>query len=159
MAIKSQNTETHHFFPSGHWEGFYCYSDSPKQHKMAIELCFTNNTISGSGIDDVAPFTWKGNYNLDSFKVEMIKTYATHQISYKGDADENGIWGIWNDLTDLSKHFSPKMIENIMQSSLKLKMKGGFHIWPKKSSSNHNEAVEKQAIESEKLKEIYIEVF
>ncbi|MFH7002554.1 hypothetical protein [Flavobacterium bizetiae] len=71
--MKDNKNETHHFLPSGEWEGFYCYSNSPHQHKMSIELSFTNSIVSGSGIDDVAPFRWNGSYNLEQFKLKMVK--------------------------------------------------------------------------------------
>ncbi len=155
--MNQKNTETHHFLPSGEWEGFYCYGDSPTQHKMAIELSFVDSVVSGSGIDDVAPFTWKGDYNLDTLKIRMMKTYPTHQIFYKGDIDQNGIWGTWDDRTDLSQHFNPETIRK-MKEVFKDKIRGGFHIWPKTANSESKEATNEEAItESEKLKEIYIE--
>lgn len=60
---------------------------------MVIELNFKNGIVSGSGTDDVAPFTWKGKYDLEPMKIYMTKVYRTHTIEYKGDIDENGIWG------------------------------------------------------------------
>ncbi|QWX84649.1 hypothetical protein H0I23_03105 [Cellulophaga sp. HaHaR_3_176] len=84
--------ESHELLPSGKWEGFYCFQNSPKQHKMAIELLFKNGKVNGSGIDDVAPFKWSGNYSLENFKIQLVKTYSSHSISYFGDIDENGIW-------------------------------------------------------------------
>ncbi|MBT34366.1 MAG: hypothetical protein CMO01_32275 [Thalassobius sp.] len=153
--MDTQNTESHHLLPSGEWEGFYCYSNSPEQHKMAIELSFSNKVVSGSGEDDVAPFTWDGNYNLDTFIIKMIKTYATHKISYKGDIDENGIWGIWEDLTDLSGMLDPETIKYILEK-FSDKIKGGFHIWPKKQKSESNQ---EELKESKKLAEIFIEHF
>ncbi len=154
--MKKEDLETHQFLPSGEWEGFYCYNDTPAQHKMFIELTFKEGKISGSGTDDVAPFTWKGDYDLNSFKIRMMKTYPTHQIYYKGDADENGIWGMWEDLTDLSKQFSPEMIQKLKEV-FKDKIRGGFHIWPKKQGSEENaNALEEEIVESKKLKELFV---
>ena len=51
-------------------------------------------------------------------KCNITKAYSSHTIHYKGDIDENGIWGFWS----LSY------------------MKGGFHIWPKENK--HTEKAE-----------------
>ena len=56
-------------------------------------------------------------------------------LFYKGDIDENGIWGTW-EIQGYSR--------------------GGFHIWPKKKETNSNQ-LEKQ-IESKKLKEMFIDI-
>ncbi|SDL36969.1 hypothetical protein SAMN05421823_105319 [Catalinimonas alkaloidigena] len=151
--MASNDTEMHPYLPSGEWEGFYCYGDSPKQHKMAIELRFAEGVVSGSGVDDVAPFAWKGTYTLDAFRVSMTKTYPTHQIAYQGDVDENGIWGMWDDLTDLSAHFDAEMIQYI-KSAMHDKIRGGFHIWPKKAT---HEFDEEALTESKKLAELFVE--
>ncbi len=137
--MKTEDLETHPFLPSGEWEGFYCYDNTPLQHKMFIELTFKKGKISGSGIDDIDPFTWKGDYSLDTFKIAMIKTYSTHTVNYQGDIDENGIWGMWN-FTESSREY-----------------RGGFHIWPKKQKSEENsEALEEKITESKKLKELFV---
>lgn len=156
--MNPKNNETHPFIPSGAWEGFYCYNYPSTQHKMDIKLRFTDGIVSGSGIDDIAPFTWEGDYNLETLKIRMTKTYPTHSIFYKGDIDENGIWGIWNDQTSLNKNFSPEIIERVTKA-FGDKIKGGFHIWPKVAKSQSKEATtEEKVIGSEKLKEIYIKI-
>jgi len=94
---KPSKTETHPLLPRGEWDGFYCYHYSPEQHKMQIELNFNNSIVTGSGVDDVAPFTWSGKYDLETFKLTMTKTYTTHQVFYKGDIDENGDLGYLGD--------------------------------------------------------------
>ena len=71
--MKLNTIETHKFLPSGIWEGFYCYNNSPTQHKMHITLLFSDNKVSGSGIDDVDTFKWKGKYNLKDFKIKLTK--------------------------------------------------------------------------------------
>jgi len=137
----SKQKESHPLLPSGEWEGFYCYYNNQQQHKMNTELMFTNSIVSGSGIDDISAFSWKGKYNIEQFNLEMTKYYTTHKVLYKGDIDENGIWGIW----EISYKKSFGLI-------------GGFHIWPKKSwHENNSNALEEQN-ESKKLKEIFIEI-
>lgn len=155
--MKPDNLETHEFLPSGEWEGFYCYNNSPLQHKMSVQLRFSNNRITGSGVDDIEPFTWSGNYDLDDFKSTKTKIYSKHKILYKGDIDENGIWGIWENAEDFSG-IAPEFVE-MAKRLLKDKIKGGFHIWPKKgkkaTESIKNEEKEKSTV----LEEIFIEYF
>lgn len=156
--MKQVNKETHHLLPSGEWEGFYCYSNSQDQHKMSITLYFSNAIVSGSGIDDVNTFTWNGTYDLTTFLIKMIKTYPTHTIVYKGDIDENGIWGIWENPNHNSQDFDG-LPQNIIQM-LNGFTKGGFHIWPKSTKSEHHKAEKKEAVQkSKKLHEIFIENF
>ncbi|WP_010134021.1 hypothetical protein [Ochrovirga pacifica] len=156
--MKEENIETHEFLPSGIWEGFYCYNNSPVQHKMSIRLKFIENKVSGNGVDDVAPFTWSGKYDLNNFKINKTKLYSTHQIEYYGDIDENGIWGIWKNVKDLS-NLDPELVE-IVLNSFQNEIKGGFHIWPKKRSNIAKEIEQSEEVESsKKLEEIYIEYF
>lgn len=151
--MKSTDNETHHFLPSGEWEGFYCYSNETVQHKMSIELSFANSVVSGSGIDDINSFKWSGNYNLEQFKISMVKKYATHIINYKGDIDENGIWGLWDNPEDISffNDYPPAFLNKI-----KAMTHGGFHIWPKTAKSESKEEIREEVKESKKLKEFYI---
>lgn len=123
-----EEEEIHPFLPSGDWTGFYCYHNSPQQHKMSIELTFANLKVKGSGIDDIASFTWQGVYDLASFKVNMTKYYSSHHIQYLGTIDENGIWGIWNFYDEIA-HFPPGIQEGI-KLAFKEDLTGGFHIWP-----------------------------
>ena len=51
--MRLDTIETHKFLPNGIWEEFYCYNNSPTQHKMRITLLFSDNKVSGSGIDDI----------------------------------------------------------------------------------------------------------
>jgi len=151
--MKHKDKETHHFLPSGEWEGFYCYSNSPAQHKMSIELNFANSLVSGSGSDDVNSFRWNGTYNLEHFKIKMVKKYPTHIINYGGDIDENGIWGLWENPEDISgfEEFGAVLFQNV-----KAMTHGGFHIWPKASNSESKEELREEVKESKKLKEFYI---
>ena len=160
MCIRDRNetkTERHPLLPSGDWEGFYCYHYSPEQHKMFIELNLTNGIVSGSGIDDVAPFTWSGSYDLEKFKLQMTKKYHSHEVFYKGDIDENGIWGIWEIVHDFS-NIPPELVGHI-KAAFKNEITGGFHIWPKKQESNSTSNSMNSEEESEKLKELFVEIF
>ena len=150
--------ETHQYLPSGEWEGFYCYGNTPEQHKMVIELNFKNGVVSGSGTDDVAPFTWKGKYDLEPMKIYMTKVYRTHTIEYKGDIDENGIWGTWENaeaIRDVTSRFNSAAQQQILRTFAD-KIRGGFHIWPKKK--NTDSIAEEAVAESAILKEIYQEI-
>ena len=152
--MNNKDHETHHFLPSGEWEGFYCYHNRPEQHKMSIELNFSNSVVSGSGIDDVDSFRWNGSYNLEQFKIKMVKTYPSHIINYSGDIDENGIWGVWNLPFDMSPFdgFPTEILQ-----ALRADLEGGFHIWPKAANSESKEEIKEEVKESAKLKEFYIQ--
>lgn len=124
-----QSFETHALFPSGEWEGFYLYAFGPNcsRHMMSFSLDFQNNEVHGAGGDDVGPFQWAGHYDTNTMECSMVKFYATHRVIYEGKVDENGIWGTW--------HIPPFA-------------KGGFHIWPKKSGEELEEAaIEMQVTE------------
>ena len=123
------SSETHDLFPSGKWEGFYLYSFGPhcSRHMMYFSLDFKNNEVHGTGGDDIGTFQWAGNYDTGRMECHMVKYYATHRVIYDGKVDENGIWGTW-----IIPPFA----------------KGGFHIWPKKSGKELEEAaIEVQQIE------------
>ncbi len=140
--------EAHPFLPSGEWEGFYCYGNSMQQHRMNTEFHFVNSEVTGFGTDDVAPFNWEGKYDLSSFKLVTRKLYGTHQFVYRGDIDENGIWGIWE------SSIEPQDPSNRFQ----IKMNGGFHLWPKENLLGFN-WVSQKTEQSEILKEIFLEEF
>jgi hypothetical protein len=108
--------ETHPLFPSGAWEGFYTYAKgaAADEHKMQFLLTFKDNGVDGSGGDDVGSFSWQGSYNIGQMECALTKYYSTHSVYYKGQVDENGIWGLW----EMGW------------------MTGGFHIWPKKDLKN-----------------------
>jgi len=124
---------------------------------MLIELFFSNSIVSGSGVDDVSTFTWTGKYDIEKFKIAMTKHYATHKVMYRGDIDENGIWGTWELVHDYSQ-LSQKLVDSIKEV-FKNDLTGGFHIWPKKSAREMNRNTAEEEKESQKLKEIFLEVF
>jgi len=156
LLNQNQTEEQHPLLPSGEWEGFYCYDYSPDQHKMKFDLAFGSNLVSGSGIDDVAIFTWLGEYDLDSYKIKMTKSYSTHKVYYIGRIDENGIWGTWN--ISMDGYNLPQEFKEFLDIAFKKEHNGGFHIWPKKQNSNTNYNNAQQE-ESEKLKKLFVEVF
>lgn len=140
------NKETHHLLPSGSWSGFYCYKKNSTRHRMDCELIFQDSTITGCGTDDVAPYTWKGTYNLETFKAKLTKSYATHQVFYEGDIDENGIWGFWELNETIPKGFGAEASKKIWDTFCT----GGFHIWPKKGGSEETHAVAEVVVEESK---------
>ncbi len=132
------NNESHPLFPSGEWEGFYTYEFGPgaQRHWMSFVLRFQDGSITGEGTDDIAFFMWQGSYDTVSLNSIMTKSYPSHKVDYKGNVDENGIWGTWR------IRFSH----------------GGFHIWPKKQNQeNEVESMEETGKkEKERKKEIEI---
>ncbi len=129
--MSSADQESHPLFPSGEWEGFYTYATSSQasQHPMHLFLSFKNSVVTGGGSDDVGRFTWKGSYSKQQLECTITKNYSTHIVSYIGQVDENGIWGIWH-LDGIS---------------------GGFHIWPK--MTEQNQQVQAVEIQEESIKE------
>jgi hypothetical protein len=115
--------EQHNYFPSGIWDGFYLYVDGPDthRHEMYFYLDFKGGVVTGSGSDDVGGFTWSGTYDAETYLVAMSKQYSSHEVHYKGMADESGIYGQWRIPYNLS---------------------GGFHIWPRKGEEAEAEAIE-----------------
>lgn len=130
---ESLKNEVNPLLPSGEWEGFYVYQQRPDsdKHKMAMQLDFIKGLISGAGSDDVSGYSWRGTYDLKTMKCRLTKTYPSHTVNYTGSIDENGIWGTWT--LDI--------------------WKGGFHIWPKKGTSEAEEEEEpaEQMAEVEKV--------
>ena len=124
---------------------------------MLIELLFSNSIVSGSGVDDIAAFTWTGKYDIDAFKISMTKHYSTHKVLYRGAIDENGIWGVWEIECDIPI-FSQALLESI-KAAFKNDLTGGFHIWPKKRAQETGSSSQEEQAESERLKKIFIETF
>lgn len=147
----TDRAESHRFFPSGDWEGFYLYRNDGEKHAMNFSLDFSNGRITGSGSDDVGGFSWKGTYNTEACTCSMTKQYSTHTIAYQGHADENGIWGNWTyGDDDTLNQFNEVTRQKIIQVFAN-KMNGGFHIWPRKNEQvqeaiETGEKVEKKPI-------------
>jgi len=73
----------------------------------------------------VGSFTWRGTYNTAALTCTLTKAYATHDVAYQGQVDENGIWGTWS----------------LFIST------GGFHLWP----IDQEEEEEEAALEQEEV--------
>lgn len=106
-------------FPSGEWEGFYLYGFGMglARHRMSCVFTFTRGQVSGSGTDDVGPFTWSGSYDLSAGRCRLHKRYAQHVVFYDGYVESQGMWGIWE-----------------LPSS-----RGGFRLWPQGLRSQQEE--------------------
>ena len=108
-------------FPSGPWTGFYNYTGPEDRHRMDLHLTFAKGVMTGDGADDIGPFVIGGRYETSSRECWWTKTYpGSHQVSYHGFRDGNGIWGTW-EIPPWSK--------------------GGFHIWPRQLGSGEREAL------------------
>ena len=117
-------TEQHPLFPSGEWEGFYTYGVGGRKGDMQLTLEFSDQKVRGSGADPIGAFRFDGKYDIAAGTCQMTKRYlGQHSVYYDGMADENGIWGKWKIDGDWT---------------------GGFHIWPKKTSGEEEEAEEKK---------------
>lgn len=112
-----EKLETNPLFPSGEWEGFYTYAFGSDAYRnmMSFALTFKNGKVSGSGVDNVSRFIWRGSYDTEKLRCWMQKRYPSHIVVYDGYVDQNGIWGTW----EIPPHD-----------------RGGFHIWPKGLSEN-----------------------
>ena len=114
------------YIPDGEWEGFYSYSGKGIKHAMSCFFTFRNGQISGKGSDDIGNYEWNGHYT-ESLEITLTKTYTEHSVHYKGDADENGIWGNW----------------------VVLWTTGGFHLWPIKQNGNIREHETQNIVQEE----------
>jgi hypothetical protein len=98
-------------FPSGPWTGFYNYTGPEDRHRMDLVLTFAEGRMSGTGNDDIGRFLVAGRYDANARECWWTKTYpGSHDVSYHGFAEGNGIWGTW-EIPPWSR--------------------GGFHIWPR----------------------------
>ncbi len=125
----SPTSEMHPLFPSGEWEGFFSYYIGDK-HVMHCFYSFHQGVVTGTGSDEIGPFTWKGTYSTEALNCSMTKFYSTHTVFYKGEVDENGWWGYWE-----------------MNGG-----RGGFHLWPTKTKGENHQA---QQMEIEALPNKY----
>lgn len=88
--------ETDGRFPSGRWKGYFLHrSVSAEEWQMDLHLTFSNGRLRGNGVDSIGTFSVDGRYDRDEGKIWWNKRYETHEIFYKGYAEEQGIWGIW----------------------------------------------------------------
>ena len=102
--------ETDERFPSGPWTGFFIQPDSPRRHRMELELAFRDGRLRGDGNDWVGEFIVRGRYQTSDGSCWWTKAYiGQHDVAYSGHNERQGIWGKWE-------------IRGLWS--------GGFHIWP-----------------------------
>jgi len=109
---------------------------------MHFTFNFKNGVVTGTGTDDIGGFSWRGTYDTESFAVVMTKSYATHNVYYRGMADEVGIYGGWSLLdTQQRSRLQSAFGDNWQQSmgNLFSGAKGGFHLWPRKGGEEAEE--------------------
>jgi hypothetical protein len=89
---------------------------------MRLGLTFSlNGSISGDGIDDIAPFTIDGFFDFSNNQARWTKSYiGRHSVEYDGLYDGRTICGNWT----------------LWAGS------GGFWIWPNALEAAEGEAVE-----------------
>jgi len=142
----NDQNEIYPMFPSGEWEGFYLYGQENEKHMMVFSLNFKDDTIEGSGHDDIGFFNWGGSYDVINKTCSMVKIYPNYTIEYDGNVNENGITGSWKSEIDLS-NYSSEVVSKI-QDAIKNKIIGSFNIWPKhKDVSLESEDPNYEAIE------------
>lgn len=104
--------ESHSWYPSGPWTGFFVQPVLSGRHWMELSLTFRDGQIRGDGRDWVGSFLIRGRYDQQEGKCWWTKSYlGKHDVAYVGYNEGKGIWGTWE-----------------MKSPA---WKGGFHIWPK----------------------------
>jgi hypothetical protein len=85
---------------------------------MDLHLDFADGRMTGDGNDNVGSFLISGGYDKGSRECWWTKTYpGSHNVSYCGHRDGNGIWGRWE---------------------IPPWNRGGFHIWPRVSGGGDN---------------------
>lgn len=153
MSISpDQQNEQHPMLPSGYWTGFYVHSHSAERHEMMIMLDFMSGIISGDGQDDVAAFTFDGTYDLTSMTCKFLKHYRTHSIDYRGNIDENGIWGKWYHVHNANGKVTKEQFDMYKQMMPDL-FSGGFHIWPSNKEFSEYQLEVRKVREEEVVKE------
>lgn len=102
--------------PSGKWQGFFVDHRVLRGHsagsKWLIDVnitFFDLNTFTGTGIDDIGPFTFTNGF-VNGTSVQFVKDYGTHRVLYEGQVmgvqmlgrwklepnpDISGEWAMW----------------------------------------------------------------
>lgn len=87
---------------------------------MDLHLSFANGAMTGDGSDDIGRFVIRGRYEASRRECWWTKIYpGSHEVSYHGFRDGNGIWGTWE---------------------IRPWSKGGFHIWPRRRQEGEGQA-------------------
>lgn len=88
--------ETEPGFASGPWSGFWTQPNTSRFHRMQLELNFRAGQITGSGSDEVGPFTIRGGYQLEDRDCWWNKAYRSHTVYYRGQQQGECISGEWS---------------------------------------------------------------
>ena len=96
MTPNDATHESDDRFPSGRWHGYFLQRRfSETKRPMELDLSFRSGRVTGDGRDGVGPFVISGGYDTGEGTVWWTKRYPTHDVFYKGYAEGNGIWGLW----------------------------------------------------------------
>lgn len=85
-------------YPSGTWIGFWDQTWTGRQPMEEFELHFRpDGTVTGGGIDLVGRFTFSGEWDATTGRVDLTKQYLKkHRVRYTGAPDgEGSITGTW----------------------------------------------------------------
>lgn len=84
-------------YPSGRWRGFWEQKEYGLQPMAAFELHFKNGEATGSGVDLIGRFAFRGVYEERTGAVRLVKQYlGKHRVEYDGRPDGEGcIGGTW----------------------------------------------------------------
>ena len=84
-------------FPRGRWRGWWEQESHGRQWMDPLELESDGVHLSGSGVDMVGPFVFRGLQNPDGM-ISLVKQYlGQHAVTYTGRAEgEGAIVGVWN---------------------------------------------------------------
>ncbi len=86
---------------------------------MDLDLTFANGNMTGSGSDNIGPFSIKGRYDPGNQECYWTKSYlGAHDVFYRGFREGKGIWGTWE---------------------IGIFGRGGFHIWPLHSAESEEQ--------------------
>jgi|SRR6516225_4402744 hypothetical protein len=85
-------------YPSGIWRGFWEQSRHGRQPMHDFYLNFRHNRIDGHGQDIIGRFVFRGECDLNTGRIHMVKQYiGKHQVLYVGGPDgEGSIVGTWS---------------------------------------------------------------
>jgi len=91
---------------------------------MDLDLSFANGNMTGSGSDNIGPFSITGRYDPANQECYWTKSYLdAHDVFYRGFREGKGIWGTWE---------------------IGIFGRGGFHIWPLHSGESEEQTTAAQ---------------
>ena len=85
-------------YPSGQWDGFWQQEGWGRQPMTPFRLHFAGGRVTGEGKDVIGRFTFAGEYDERTGRVEMVKQYVgLHTVDYNGEPDGEGcLQGTWH---------------------------------------------------------------